>query len=68
MLLLDEPTTHLDLQRQPGLLNLVRDTGKPPEPGSADALHDLNLASIYADRVRCLWRGGYVLSGRLLRC
>lgn len=57
VLLLDEPTTHLDLQHQSGLLNLVRDLASRQKLAVLMALHDLNLASIYADRVVLLVAG-----------
>lgn len=63
ILLLDEPTTHLDLQYQLGLLNqvraLVHDRALPPEkrPSALVALHDLNLVARYADRVALLLGG-----------
>ena len=57
VLLLDEPTTHLDLQHQSGLLNLVRDLANRQNLAVLMALHDLNLASIYADRVALLVAG-----------
>jgi iron complex transport system ATP-binding protein len=57
VLLLDEPTTHLDLQHQSGLLNLVRDLAAHQNLAVLMALHDLNLASIYADRVVLLVNG-----------
>ena len=57
VLLLDEPTTHLDLQHQSGLLNLVRELANHQKLAVLMVLHDLNLASIYADRVALLVDG-----------
>lgn len=57
VLLLDEPTTHLDLQHQSGLLNLVRQLASQQQLAVLMVLHDLNLASIYADRVALLVDG-----------
>lgn len=61
VLLLDEPTTHLDLQYQINLLNQVQSLIHQPEgwaqanghgaPGAVVVLHDLNLVSRYADRI-----------------
>jgi iron complex transport system ATP-binding protein len=59
VLLLDEPTTHLDLQHQSSLLNLVRGFADRQELAVLMVLHDLNLASIYADRI------GLLVAGRL---
>ena len=57
VLLLDEPTTHLDLQHQSSLLNLVRGLASESRLAVLMALHDLNLAGIYADRVALLVKG-----------
>ena len=52
-LLLDEPTNHLDIHHQLDLLNLV--TGLPVT--TVVALHDLNLAAMYCDRLVVLHEG-----------
>jgi iron complex transport system ATP-binding protein len=57
VLLLDEPTTHLDLQHQSSLLNLVRQQASENRLAILMVLHDLNLASLYADRVALLVEG-----------
>ncbi|MBK8990079.1 MAG: heme ABC transporter ATP-binding protein [Chloroflexi bacterium] len=57
VLLLDEPTTHLDLQHQSGLLNLLRELALEQKLAVLIVLHDLNLASLYADRVALLVDG-----------
>jgi iron complex transport system ATP-binding protein len=62
VLLLDEPTTHLDLQHQSSLLNLIRNLANERQLAVLMALHDLNLAGLYADRVALL------VSGRLEAC
>ena len=53
LLLLDEPTTHLDLHYQISLLNLVQSlVHSDPQPlGALVVLHDLNLVARYADQV-----------------
>jgi ABC-type cobalamin/Fe3+-siderophores transport system ATPase subunit len=68
LLLLDEPTTHLDLQFQYGLMQRIHRLAHPPkENGPARAvlvaLHDLNLAFEYADRVALLVKGQIVHTG-----
>ncbi|RKS06766.1 iron complex transport system ATP-binding protein [Nocardiopsis sp. Huas11] len=57
-LLLDEPTNHLDIQYQLDLMELV--AGLPVT--TVIAMHDLNLAAMYCDRLVVL-RGGLVVAG-----
>jgi iron complex transport system ATP-binding protein len=61
-LLLDEPTTYLDLEHQLSLYRLLRSLTR----GGMLVItitHDLNLASTYADRVVLLRRGELVADG-----
>lgn len=62
-LLLDEPTAHLDLKHQAGILSLVRDLAKQEGYAILVALHDLNLAALYADRVALLSNGALAALG-----
>jgi len=57
LLLLDEPTTHLDLEHQSGLLNLVRKLSLEKNLAVLMVLHDLNLVGLYADRVALMVEG-----------
>ncbi|MGB9639826.1 MAG: heme ABC transporter ATP-binding protein [Anaerolineales bacterium] len=57
LLLLDEPTAHLDLQHQTHLLNLVRQTADQCGLAVLLAIHDLNLVGLFADRVLLLVDG-----------
>jgi iron complex transport system ATP-binding protein len=57
LLLMDEPTTHLDLEHQTVLLNLVRGLAVKKGLAVLAALHDLNLASLYSDRVALIADG-----------
>lgn len=57
LLLLDEPTTFLDLQYQISLLDQVRGLAKRENMTVVVALHDLNLVSRYADQVGLLVEG-----------
>jgi iron complex transport system ATP-binding protein len=59
LLLLDEPTSHLDLRHQLELLGRVRKLGITV----LAALHDLNLALEFADRAFLLERGRIAASG-----
>ncbi len=61
ILLLDEPTTHLDLQHQSNLLNLVRQLCQDRNLTVLMVLHDLNIAGLYADRV-ALMDMGHILA------
>ncbi len=57
ILLLDEPTNHLDLQHQSSLLSLIRELVREKELAVLMAMHDLNMVSLYADRVALLVAG-----------
>lgn len=57
ILLLDEPTSHLDLQYQVSLLELIRELAKENNLAVLVAMHDLNLAARYADRVALMVAG-----------
>ena len=57
VMLLDEPTTYLDLQHQSGLLNLVRELANEKKLAVLMVLHDLNLAGLYADRIALVVNG-----------
>jgi iron complex transport system ATP-binding protein len=57
ILLLDEPTAHLDLQYQVSLLELVHELAHQDHLAVLIALHDLNLAAHYADRVALMVAG-----------
>ncbi|NJO82310.1 MAG: ABC transporter ATP-binding protein [Blastochloris sp.] len=58
-LVLDEPTNHLDIRYQLEVLDLVRALGVT----TIAALHDLNLAALYADRLYVLKEGALAASG-----
>ncbi|MFB7330851.1 ABC transporter ATP-binding protein [Streptomyces adustus] len=58
-LLLDEPTNHLDIQHQLDLLELVASLPVT----TVIALHDLNLAAMYCDRLLVLRDGRAVMEG-----
>ena len=57
LLLLDEPTLHLDLAHQVSLLETVRRLCRMRGIGVLAVVHDLHLAAAYADRVAVLHDG-----------
>jgi iron complex transport system ATP-binding protein len=64
ILLLDEPTAHLDLQYQVSLLELVSVLAHKDHLAVLIALHDLNLAAHYADRIALMLAGKIKAIGR----
>ena len=57
VLLLDEPTSNLDLAHQTGIMDLTRDLQERHGGTILVAMHDLTLAAQYCDRVVMLERG-----------
>ncbi|MFD3906076.1 ABC transporter ATP-binding protein [Streptomyces californicus] len=69
LLLLDEPTTYLDIAHQVEVLDLVRQLASPAADGTrgrtvVTVLHDLNQAARYADRLVAMKEGRIVAEGR----
>ena len=50
-LLLDEPASNLDYVYEPHLMALLRDTAHNKNLGVLAAVHDINLAARFADRI-----------------
>lgn len=63
VLILDEPTNNLDLRRQLEVLELLRSITVERSITTIVALHDLNLAARYADRLVVLDAGRVYASG-----
>lgn len=63
VLLLDEPTTYLDLRYQVELLDLVRDLADDHGIAVGVVLHDLDQAAAVADRIALLHEGRIVADG-----
>ena len=57
LLLLDEPTAHLDIGYQTDILDLIRLLNRDSELTVICVLHDLNLASQYCDKLLLLDKG-----------
>lgn len=64
LLLLDEPTSHLDVGHQVEILDLLLDLNRRGGPTVVIVLHDLNLAAMYCDRLYLLSGGRLVARGR----
>ena len=63
LLLLDEPTTHLDISHQVDLLDLLTDLNRTSGTTIVVVLHDLNLACRYADHLIAMKDGAIVAEG-----
>lgn len=63
LLLLDEPTTYLDLPHQIEILDLVRKLNRESGRTVAMVLHDINLAARVADRIVGMKAGRIVAEG-----
>jgi iron complex transport system ATP-binding protein len=64
ILLLDEPTTFLDIAHQIDVLNLVRELNRQRGRTVVAVLHDLNQACRYADHLVAMADGRIVAQGR----
>ncbi|APY89863.1 ABC transporter ATP-binding protein [Streptomyces alfalfae] len=63
VLLLDEPTTYLDLRYQVELLDLMRDLADDHGIAVGAVLHDLDQAAAIADRIFLLAKGRVIAHG-----
>jgi len=63
ILLLDEPTTFLDVAHQIDVLDLLTDLNRDRGTTIVMVLHDMNLAARYADHLFALREGRVVASG-----
>ncbi|MCX7796006.1 MAG: ABC transporter ATP-binding protein [bacterium] len=57
ILLLDEPTSHLDISYQIEMLNLIKRLVKEKNIGALSAIHDPNLASQFCDKIILMKEG-----------
>lgn len=65
LLLLDEPTTFLDIGYQLSILNLVRSWQETTGGTAIMVLHDLNLAAQYCDRLLLMEKGKMIHIGKV---
>ncbi|HEY9186265.1 MAG TPA: ABC transporter ATP-binding protein [Bacteroidota bacterium] len=65
LMLLDEPTSHLDIYYQVQLLNLLDKYNKECELTILIILHDLNLAASYCDRLIMMKEGKIFTQGTI---
>lgn len=63
VLLLDEPTVHLDIHHQLAVLELVKSLNREEGLTILAVIHDLNLAALYFDRLLLLNHGHLVADG-----
>jgi iron complex transport system ATP-binding protein len=63
VLLLDEPTVHLDLRHQVGAMELLADLNERDGTAVVAVLHDLGLASLFFPRLVLIDRGRVVADG-----
>lgn len=63
ILLLDEPTTFLDVAHQVDVLDLLTDLNRERGTTIVMVLHDINLAARYADHLFAVRDGGIVAGG-----
>lgn len=63
LLLLDEPTTYLDISHQIEILDLLKDLNQKRKTTIAMVLHDINLSARYADYLFAMKKGELVAEG-----
>jgi iron complex transport system ATP-binding protein len=63
VLLLDEPTSNLDIRHQLEVMDIIKNIVREEELSAIMAIHDLNLASRYADRIIMMNSGKIFAAG-----
>ena len=63
ILLLDEPTAHLDINHQVEILDLVRHLNREQGVTVIGVMHDLNMAALYFERLILLKEGSIFADG-----
>lgn len=64
LMLLDEPTASLDIRHQVEFFNLIKELNKTQGLTVIAVTHDINLASLYCDRILLLKDGRIRVTGR----
>ncbi|MHB8117950.1 MAG: ABC transporter ATP-binding protein [Methanothrix sp.] len=64
VLLLDEPTSNLDMRHQLEVMEMISHLVKEKKISAVMALHDLNLAAMFADKLAILKGGKIFRAGR----
>jgi iron complex transport system ATP-binding protein len=64
LMLLDEPTASLDIRHQVEFFNLIKTLNVTRDLTVIAATHDINLASLYCDRIILLKEGRIRVAGR----
>ena len=60
VMLFDEPTSNLDIRHQLEVMDIIKNIVKTQQISTIIAIHDLNLASRYSDKIILLKRGKIV--------
>jgi len=63
VLLLDEPTSNLDIKHQLEVMDIIKNIVREKKISAIMAIHDLNLASRYADRIIMMNSGKIFAAG-----
>lgn len=63
VMLLDEPTSHLDINHQIEILDLLKRLNSEKELAIVLVIHDINLASRYSDRILLMKDGEIIAQG-----
>lgn len=64
VMLLDEPTAHLDFKNQIKILEIVKKLTREQRISATITLHDPNLASIYSDKIALVKDGSVIAIGK----
>ena len=63
VLMLDEPTSHLDIKYQTEILEMVADLAHNHKISVVISIHDLNTAALYSDKLALIGKGGIASYG-----